>query len=335
MRTSISPSSAHVLDRVGDQLGDEQAGVVEHRLGDLVAQRDRAARARARRKRVTSGAFPSRTWAVRRVPAVPAYSHASIYRRAPAVQRHRPRSSCAASWTWRPGPRAEEELRRAEDERPPVLVLDLREVTFFDSTGLQLVLDADVRAREEGRTFIVRAGRRRAAARPRAGRGGRPAQPGGVGGWSCAAATALDGAGDGFVLTDPRLDDTRSSTPTRRSSTMTGYPADEVLGRNCRFLQGEDTDAPRSRSCAGRSPTAPGDRRAAQLPQDGSAVLERGPHRAGARRAREVVRFVGVQVDVTARRASARVARAPLDVPGRRRPAARRLARSASRRSTR
>src|SRR5689334_20929260 len=53
------------------------------------------------------------------------------------------------------GPRAEEELRRAEDGRPPVLVLDLREVTFFDSTGLQLVLDADVRAREEGRTFVV------------------------------------------------------------------------------------------------------------------------------------------------------------------------------------
>jgi anti-anti-sigma factor len=56
------------------------------------------------------------------------------------------------------GPRAEEELRRAEEDRPPVLVLDLREVTFFDSTGLQLVLDADVRAREEGRSFIVLAG---------------------------------------------------------------------------------------------------------------------------------------------------------------------------------
>src|SRR3954470_19527257 len=53
------------------------------------------------------------------------------------------------------GPRAEEELLRAEDGAPPVLVLDLREVTFFDSTGLQLVLDADVRAREEGRTLIV------------------------------------------------------------------------------------------------------------------------------------------------------------------------------------
>ena len=56
------------------------------------------------------------------------------------------------------GPRAEEELRRAENDQPGVLVLDLRDVTFFDSTGLQLVLDADVRAREEGRTFIVLAG---------------------------------------------------------------------------------------------------------------------------------------------------------------------------------
>lgn len=56
------------------------------------------------------------------------------------------------------GPRAEEELRRAENDKPPVLVLDLQGVTFFDSTGLQLVLDADVRAREEGRTFIVSPG---------------------------------------------------------------------------------------------------------------------------------------------------------------------------------
>src|ERR1700710_3098902 len=56
------------------------------------------------------------------------------------------------------GPRAEQELRRVEDQRPPVLVLHLRDVTFFGSTGLQLVLDADVRAREEGRTFIVSLG---------------------------------------------------------------------------------------------------------------------------------------------------------------------------------
>jgi anti-anti-sigma factor len=53
------------------------------------------------------------------------------------------------------GPRAEEELRRTEAEKPETLILDLREVSFFDSTGLQLVLDADVRAREEGRALIV------------------------------------------------------------------------------------------------------------------------------------------------------------------------------------
>jgi anti-sigma B factor antagonist len=53
------------------------------------------------------------------------------------------------------GPRLDEELRRAAAEAPAKVVLDLREVTFFDSTGLQLVLDADVRAREDGREFAV------------------------------------------------------------------------------------------------------------------------------------------------------------------------------------
>jgi anti-anti-sigma factor len=56
------------------------------------------------------------------------------------------------------GPRAEEELRRAEAGGPRTLVLDLREVTFFDSTGLQLVLDADVRARVDGRRLTVALG---------------------------------------------------------------------------------------------------------------------------------------------------------------------------------
>lgn len=53
------------------------------------------------------------------------------------------------------GPRLQDELRHAEADAPERLVLDLREVTFFDSTGLQIVLDAEVRAREEGRTFVV------------------------------------------------------------------------------------------------------------------------------------------------------------------------------------
>ena len=53
------------------------------------------------------------------------------------------------------GPRVHEELTHVEAEQPPVVVLDLQEVSFFDSTGLQIVLDADVRAREEGREFVV------------------------------------------------------------------------------------------------------------------------------------------------------------------------------------
>jgi anti-anti-sigma factor len=53
------------------------------------------------------------------------------------------------------GPRLLEELTAAEAAAPALLVLDLRDVSFFDSTGLQIVLDAEVRARDEGRTFVV------------------------------------------------------------------------------------------------------------------------------------------------------------------------------------
>jgi anti-anti-sigma factor len=53
------------------------------------------------------------------------------------------------------GPRLHEELDRACAAGPERLVLDLRPVSFFDSTGLQLVLDAEVRCRRNGTRFIV------------------------------------------------------------------------------------------------------------------------------------------------------------------------------------
>jgi anti-sigma B factor antagonist len=53
------------------------------------------------------------------------------------------------------GPRLREELLIVESEQPDTLVLDLRGVSFFDSTGLEIVLDAEVRAREAGRTLVV------------------------------------------------------------------------------------------------------------------------------------------------------------------------------------
>ena len=53
--------------------------------------------------------------------------------------------------------RLEDELRRHERDEPSTLVLDLRELTFMDSTGLRTVIAADARARERGiRLVIVR-----------------------------------------------------------------------------------------------------------------------------------------------------------------------------------
>jgi anti-sigma B factor antagonist len=44
--------------------------------------------------------------------------------------------------------RVEEALRSLEAERPAVVVIDLRGVTFLDSTGLRTITSADARARD-------------------------------------------------------------------------------------------------------------------------------------------------------------------------------------------
>jgi PAS domain S-box-containing protein len=45
-----------------------------------------------------------------------------------------------------------------------------------------------------------------------------------------------------FVLTDPRLPDNPIVYASRQFLSLTGYERDQVVGRNCRFLQGLDTD---------------------------------------------------------------------------------------------
>lgn len=52
-------------------------------------------------------------------------------------------------------PRLEDELLRVERDEPGTLALDLRQLTFMDSTGLRIVVAADARARESGRRFVV------------------------------------------------------------------------------------------------------------------------------------------------------------------------------------
>jgi anti-anti-sigma factor len=55
----------------------------------------------------------------------------------------------------------DEALRRveaAERAEPPLLVIDMSELTFVDSSGVRLVLLADERARAAGRRIAVRLG---------------------------------------------------------------------------------------------------------------------------------------------------------------------------------
>ena len=61
------------------------------------------------------------------------------------------------------GDRLESELLRAERDQPGTLTLDLGAVDFFDSTGLQILLDADMRANQAGRRLVVVTGEGEAA----------------------------------------------------------------------------------------------------------------------------------------------------------------------------
>ncbi|WP_148415003.1 PAS domain S-box protein [Haloferax sp. KTX1] len=53
---------------------------------------------------------------------------------------------------------------------------------------------------------------------------------------------AMDEAPVGIVLTDPRAADNPIVYANEAFETLTGYDAEEAVGRNCRFLQGEATD---------------------------------------------------------------------------------------------
>ncbi len=52
---------------------------------------------------------------------------------------------------------------------------------------------------------------------------------------------AIDQTGVGVVLSNPRLQDNPLIYVNKGFEEVTGYSADEVIGRNCRFLQGEQT----------------------------------------------------------------------------------------------
>lgn len=49
----------------------------------------------------------------------------------------------------------EDALKDIERERPALLVLDLRALTFMDSTGLRVMVSADARARDDSRRLAI------------------------------------------------------------------------------------------------------------------------------------------------------------------------------------
>ena len=49
----------------------------------------------------------------------------------------------------------EEVLKDIEETEPRLIVLDLRELTFMDSTGLRVMVSADARARDAARRLAI------------------------------------------------------------------------------------------------------------------------------------------------------------------------------------
>ncbi len=49
----------------------------------------------------------------------------------------------------------DEEIRRAEERRPEVLVIDLSRLKFLDSTGLRLIMSAQARAKARGHRLAI------------------------------------------------------------------------------------------------------------------------------------------------------------------------------------
>jgi PAS domain S-box-containing protein len=133
---------------------------------------------------------------------------------------------------------------------------------------------------------------------------------------------ALDMADEGIIITDVRQPDGPVVFANQGFVRLTGYSAGEVLGRNCQFLHGPETDpaaaaeirqaARQRRSCVVEIPNY----RKNETPFWNRLSITPVHAAAG-----EVTHFIGVQSDVTARHAAENALRAAneaLEAAGRR-----------------
>ncbi len=119
---------------------------------------------------------------------------------------------------------------------------------------------------------------------------------------------AVDAAASGVLISDPQQPDAPAIYVNPAFERLSGYPADEVLGRNCRFLQGPATD-PAAVATLHAAIAGGQECRVTLLNyrRDGTPFwneLSIAPVRDPAG---EVTHFIGVQLDVTAERELARL----------------------------
>jgi PAS domain S-box-containing protein len=121
--------------------------------------------------------------------------------------------------------------------------------------------------------------------------------------WLALKDRALDVAAEGITIADARLPDRPLIYVNEGFERMTGYRPDEVMGRNCRFLQGPGTDAAavaeiRSALAECRSCVV----EILNYRKNGTAFWNRLSITPVRNASGEVTHFIGIQSDVTARR---------------------------------
>jgi PAS domain S-box-containing protein len=114
---------------------------------------------------------------------------------------------------------------------------------------------------------------------------------------------ALAAAAEGIVIADARLPDMPLIYVNSGFERLTGYHADSILGRNCRFLQGPGTDP----SAAAEIRSAVAEKRECLVEilnyrKDGAPFWNRLSITPVHDRSGQVTHFIGVQSDITARR---------------------------------
>ncbi len=114
---------------------------------------------------------------------------------------------------------------------------------------------------------------------------------------------ALSATAEGITIADARLKDQPIIYANAAFERLTGYPPDLVIGRNCRFLQGPDTD-PQTRETIRRAVRhgEPCTVEILNYRRDGTTFWNRLSITPVKDEQGELTHFIGVQSDVTARR---------------------------------